>query len=54
MSKGVYPDIIGESVCAPELHDEVCVCRERVDPGFRQLALVRKSLQVRRNDIDAG
>ncbi len=54
MSKGVYPDSVGEPVCVPELHDEVCVCRGRVDSGFRQLALVRKSFQIRRNNIGAG
>ena len=54
MSKGVYPNNIVESVVAPELRDEVCACRESVDSGFRHLALVRKSFQIRRNDICSG
>ncbi len=51
MSKGVDPESFGEWVYAPKLQDEMSVSGQCVDSGFRQLALVRKSFQVRRDDI---
>ncbi len=49
--EGVYPDSGGESIVATELYDEMGVGGQCIDSGFRQLALVRKCFQVRRNDI---